>query len=68
MENLDPFSSIKPNESSIEKINTIRTKTKEFYHLLMETVPSSREKSIVMTKLEELAMWANKGIVFNQDK
>lgn len=40
----------------------IRNKAKELAYLIDECVPSGREKSLALTKLEEVVMWANAGI------
>ena len=63
---LNPFVYQKPTEKSIMDITNIRDKCNELYDLLCTSVPQSREKSLAITKLEEVSMWANKAIVFNQ--
>lgn len=52
----------KPDEKSTIAIMKIREYARNFAYLIDETVPNSREKSLAMTKLEEVAMWANAGI------
>jgi len=51
-----------PKEGQPEIYQKIRDKAKEFAYLINELVPDSREKSLAMTKLEEVVMWANAGI------
>lgn len=63
---MNPFEYQKPTEESVTKINEVREKCKELNDLLL-TLPKSREQSLAITKLEEVSMWANKGIVFNQE-
>jgi hypothetical protein len=36
------------------------------YDVIQAHVPKSREQSVAITNLEQVSMWANKGIVFNQ--
>ena len=62
---LHPFEYQKPNEAAVQQIEAVREKCKELFDLL-NLLPASRERSLAITKLEEVSMWANKGIVFNQ--
>jgi hypothetical protein len=38
---------------------SVREQCRELAHFLNEKIPDGREKSIVITKLEEVMMWAN---------
>lgn len=60
----NPFEYQTPTEQHIAKITMVREKCKDLHELLL-TLPESRERSIAITKLEEVSMWANKSIVFN---
>jgi hypothetical protein len=40
----------------------IRSMAKELANKIDDEVPDGREKSIAITKLEEVVMWANSGI------
>lgn len=51
-----------PRAEDISKFELIRAKAKEFSFILDAQVPDSREKSLAITKLEEVVMWANAGI------
>ena len=53
------------SEEQIDDYDRIRNKAKEFAYLIDRIVPNSREKSLAMTKLEEVMMWANAGIARN---
>ena len=55
-----------PKEGQPEKYTSIREKSKELAYLIEELVPNSREKSLAITKLEEVSMWANAGIARNE--
>ena len=46
----------------------IRYKAKELAYLLDKVCPNSREKSLALTKLEEVVMWANASISRNQEE
>lgn len=56
------FTYHKPTPEKAEKFPVIRNKAKELAYLLEEFVPNCREKSLAITKLEEVVMWANAGI------
>lgn len=51
-----------PNAEQATKYPMIRTKAKEMAYLIEELVPEGRERSLALTKLEEVMMWANAGI------
>jgi len=51
-----------PNAEQIKKYPLIRDEAKYLAYLIEENVPNGREKSLAMTKLEEVVMWANAGI------
>lgn len=67
MGELDSFEYVSPTEASIGKIQTIRGEAKKFRDMLKANIPHSRELSTAITKLEEVVMWANKGVVFTQE-
>lgn len=46
----------------IEQTNYIREYCRELEDTIYAQVPDGREKSLALTKLEEVCMWANKGI------
>ena len=52
-----------PTEDMPKKFETLRNKAKELAFLIEELVPDGREKSLAHTKLQEVIMWANAGIV-----
>lgn len=55
-----------PSTDSVFSLVTIRNSCKSLALLINELVPDSREKSLAMTNLEQVIMWANAGIVRNQ--
>ena len=59
-----PFEYQSPTPEHVEQITTVRESCKALYEVLL-SLPQSRERSLAITKLEEVSMWANKGIVFN---
>jgi len=63
---MDKFEYVKPNEDSVNKIKIFREKCKELNDFIGIIMKDSREKSIAITKLEEVSMWGNKAIVFIQ--
>lgn len=54
-----------PNPTQIDVYAQIRAIGHAFAVALNEMVPDSREKSLAITKLEEVVMWANAGIARN---
>ena len=64
----NPFEYIAPTEKSTTNIVVIRECCNKLAGLILDLVPESRERSLAITKLEEVSMWVNKGIVFNQDE
>lgn len=55
-----------PNDDQVGRYGEIRERAKQFAELLDCECPSSREKSLAMTKLEEAVMWANAAIARNE--
>lgn len=51
-----------PRTDNVAKFSTIRTEAMLFSKQINELVPEGREKSLAITKLEEVVMWANAGI------
>ena len=64
---MNRFEFIKTNPASVDKIAEVRLRCGAFGTFL-ETLPDCRERSLAMTKLEEVAFWANRGICVSQDK
>ncbi|AQT84166.1 hypothetical protein ERICIV_03442 [Paenibacillus larvae subsp. larvae] len=54
-----------PKEGQPEKYTAIREKAKELACLIDDLCPSSREKSLGLTNLEQVVMWANAAIARN---
>lgn len=50
------------NEEKEQKIKDIREKFSDMYDFIEKNCKSSRETSLVFTKLEEAQFWAIKGI------
>ncbi|AQZ45581.1 hypothetical protein [Paenibacillus larvae] len=52
-------------EGQTQKYTSIRGKAEELAHLIDESCPNSREKSLALTNLEQAVMWANAAIARN---
>jgi hypothetical protein len=63
-----PFEYQRPTEKQAVCITRIREKCKEMFECLTEVLPHCRERSLAITRLEEVSMWANKGVVFCEDE
>lgn len=57
-----PFDYHSPSKVQIDQIASVRTKCKELHETLL-TLPPNRERSLAITNLEQVSMWANKGII-----
>lgn len=55
-----------PKEDQPKRYEAIRGKAKELALLIEDVCPTSREKSLAFTKLEEMVMWANASIARNE--
>jgi hypothetical protein len=55
----------KPTENQLQIMDRLR---EEFCSLetLVLSLPASRQRSLALTKLEEAAMWANKGVTHDE--
>lgn len=63
MSELNPFDHVVLSQSQKDEITSLRLAFGTVYATLL-TLPSSRERALAITKLEEAAMWANKGVAF----
>ena len=61
-----PFVYIAPDEISVALIKVFREKCLDLNTFILESIPPSRERSLALTKLEEVSMWGNKAVVFHQ--
>jgi len=55
-----------PNHDQPNRYVLIRTMAHEFAKMIMTRCPNSREKSLALTRLEEVSMWANASIARNE--
>lgn len=55
----------KPTEVTIPKYATIQAKVLELAELINDTCPESREKSVALTDLQGVKMWANAAIAIH---
>lgn len=55
-----------PKDKQPEIYGIIRTNALDFALMLNTLCPDSREKSLAITKLEEVVMWANASISRNE--
>jgi hypothetical protein len=54
-----------PTGLQVDTYNDIRTMALNFANILNDLCPDSREKSLAITKLEEVIFWANASIARN---
>ena len=55
-----------PKGTQADRYQLIRDRALSFALIIDNECPSSREKSLAMTKLEEAVMWANASIARNE--
>lgn len=55
-----------PTPEKGELHEEVRTTFKSVAHYMDELLPNSREKALVLTKLEEALLWANAAIARNE--
>ena len=55
-----------PKGDQPSRYEIIRGQARNFANYIDENCPDSREKSLAMTKLEEVVMWANASIARNE--
>lgn len=54
-----------PKEGQPEKYEALRDRARNLSFLIEDLCPESREKSLAITKLEEVVFWANASIARN---
>ena len=57
-----PFDYHRPSEAQVQEISRVREGCKALHAILLD-IPNCRERALAITKLEEVSMWANKGII-----
>lgn len=62
-----PFDYHCPSEAQVAQIATARASFKATHEVLM-ALPASRERSLAVTKLQEASMWANCGVVMQDER
>lgn len=55
-----------PKPGQPERYVKLRDTAKAFGYMIETECPNSREKSLALTKLEEVVMWANAAIARNE--
>lgn len=63
----DPFIYHQPTEDQIQRIQRIRAACRQLHDDILTNIKVGRERSLAITKLEEVSMWANKAITFEED-
>lgn len=60
------FTYVAPKGGQPAKYEKLRNFAKELAHLIDELCPDTRERSVALTKLNEVVMWANASIARNE--
>jgi len=55
-----------PNSEQVERYTKIRNEAKSLALTLHAYCPESREKSLALTSLQQVVMWANAAIAINE--
>lgn len=61
------FEYLQPTEDQISKMGTSRAKAKEYAKHLDATLPNGPDKTYIIRKFRELAMWINVSITRDAD-
>lgn len=56
------LTNVRPGDEAIRTIEHFREVAKDLVDAIFDDVPECRERSLALTHLEEVAMWAVKGI------
>lgn len=54
------------NELQLKRIQDLNTAARYLEYRINELCPKGRERKIALQRLEEVAMWANKAIAFEE--
>ena len=60
------FSYHAPTEYQILRYGDIRSEARNLAYAILAATPESRERSLALTKLQEVVMWANASIAINE--
>ena len=61
-----PFAYQRPDSHSVELIRAVQNACAQLYGLICTQIPDCRERSITITKLEEVSMWAANAVMMTQ--
>lgn len=61
------FGYLKPTDQQQEDMQVAREAANSYHHTLLTVVPEGPDKTYLMRKLREVAMWANIAITRNPD-
>lgn len=61
------FEYLKPTDIQLEDMNFLRQQTAEYARVLQENIPDGPDKTYILRKLRELAMWINVAITRDAD-
>ena len=61
------FQYLKPTDSQLDEMQTIREAGTAYAKVLQEIVPDGPDKTYLLRKLREVAMWANVAITRQPD-
>lgn len=65
---LKTFAYHKPSVEGLRRTQLLRTALSTLHQTIMDLAPESRERSLALTKLEEVAFWGVKSVVINDPK
>jgi len=61
------FEYLNPRATQLEDMNFLRQQTAEYARVLQENIPDGPDKTYILRKLRELAMWINVAITREAD-
>lgn len=61
------FEYLKPTDEQIDLMGQVRQASAEYAEVLIATLPEGADKTYILRKLREVAMWANVSITRKDD-
>lgn len=65
---VNPLEFRSPNETQYAAIQRVRDSLSEALTVIMNDVPGCAERTLAIRKLEEVAMWTDKAILFDGER
>ena len=61
------FDYLKPADEQMETMHVVRSAAADYFKVLVDNIPDGADKTYLIRKLREVAMWANVAITRHAD-